>query len=346
MDRLRTVLGFALIGLALGNSFLIARSAQAADTKPGEDFTCESDASGKHFACRKIEPGDSGEVFQRVLTTPDADVPVAPDKPVGEVPAYSQSQSARDVPNYLRTAPAQKSPAAARPVETTRPAPSAVAKSTEDANTPSQSNDWVRTPAPPPRGTTAEVQTANAQSTRQSTPEPVSVPQRAAPIAATPAPSPPPPAIATPAPLPAAVAPIVMRTAPPPRRVAETPPASHAVETPAPQPAPIAQAPRTPATPPLSSAEFRALDPGNYTLEIAHAPSRDDLLALAADLSLEGSVYLLHMRSGAEPWVLMWSDFSGIASARDARAQLPADARINSGWPRRIGPLQGALSND
>jgi septal ring-binding cell division protein DamX len=45
-------------------------------------------------------------------------------------------------------------------------------------------------------------------------------------------------------------------------------------------------------------------------------------------------------RDGTDWWLLVWGHFGDIESARAARSDLPADAAVNAGWPRRIAPLQ------
>jgi septal ring-binding cell division protein DamX len=40
---------------------------------------------------------------------------------------------------------------------------------------------------------------------------------------------------------------------------------------------------------------------------------------------------------------LCWSDFENLDAARAARASLPADAPVASGWPRRISLLQSEI---
>lgn len=96
----------------------------------------------------------------------------------------------------------------------------------------------------------------------------------------------------------------------------------------------------------LGGNDFAALDGSRFTLEIANAPSAAPLHALAARLALDGAVYLIHLRSpDADRWLLTWSDHATQAQARAARALVPADAAINSGWPRRVAPLQRELAS-
>ncbi|MBN8482657.1 MAG: hypothetical protein J0L88_13825, partial [Xanthomonadales bacterium] len=103
------------------------------------------------------------------------------------------------------------------------------------------------------------------------------------------------------------------------------------------------------ATPPAprasGPAEFRRLAALRYTLEIARADRAsafDALLGAVGDVG--GTFYVLALRNPTgTSYSLVWNDFSSIEDARAARARLPADVAITSGWPRRIGPLQAEL---
>ena len=77
-------------------------------------------------------------------------------------------------------------------------------------------------------------------------------------------------------------------------------------------------------------------------MEIAHSANRAEIAALHANLHLPlGELYELHlMRDGGDWWLLVWGHFADIESARAARSDLPADAAVNAGWPRRVAPLQ------
>ena len=94
----------------------------------------------------------------------------------------------------------------------------------------------------------------------------------------------------------------------------------------------------------LDGAAFRELDGSHYTLELANAKSPDSLRDLAARLQLVGAVYLIHLRSPeSDRWLLTWANYPSQSEARSARQLVPADTDINSGWPRRIAPLQKEL---
>ena len=165
--------------------------------------------------------------------------------------------------------------------------------------------------------------------------------------APTPAPPEPTPA-AVPASAPAAVP---APTAPPVARAPAPEPITPAPEPTAPAPAPTAVAePPAPVSPsassnagaPLGNRGFLALPASSYIVEIAHSANRADLAALHASLHLpRGELYELHLtRDGGDWWLLVWGPFSDIESARAARSDVPADAAVNAGWPRRIAPLQ------
>ena len=139
------------------------------------------------------------------------------------------------------------------------------------------------------------------------------------------------PVVATPQPLP------VETATSPPTAVATT---TSAVEV---EPHPVA-APAAAPVALLDGAAFHALDGSHYTLELANARSPDSLRELAARLQLPGAVYLIHLRSPeSDRWLLTWADHASQPEARSARQLVPADATINSGWPRRIAPLQNEL---
>jgi septal ring-binding cell division protein DamX len=156
------------------------------------------------------------------------------------------------------------------------------------------------------------------------------------------------PAVENPAPV-AATAPTPAAAAAP----VAPPPAPAAPPTPEPPPpvatpAPSAAEPPPPATiattttGALGNREFLALPASSYIVEIAHSANRADIAALHASLHLPlGELYELHLtRDGGDWWLLVWGHFGDIDSARAARSDLPADAAVNAGWPRRIAPLQ------
>ena len=105
--------------------------------------------------------------------------------------------------------------------------------------------------------------------------------------------------------------------------------------TPAPAPAKA-----TPGT--RGNREFLALPASDYVIELAHSANAADFAALRGSLQLtRGQLYELHLRrDSGDWWLLVWASFDSVDAARAARAELPADATINAGWPRRVGVLQ------
>ncbi|MEO8011190.1 MAG: hypothetical protein ABI650_06055 [Dokdonella sp.] len=151
----------------------------------------------------------------------------------------------------------------------------------------------------------------------------------------------------------------------PQREPMSEPVAEPAVDTPTPRAVaePASMATSATSTPPASRAEtptrmpdsdsqtrddssaFAHLPAGRYSIEIARARAASELAAVTVALDdAEGRVYLIRLRGSNGPtYSVMWSDFATIDAAREARATLPADLAITSGWPRRIGPLQAEL---
>ena len=173
-------------------------------------------------------------------------------------------------------------------------------------------------PAPTPAAPTEPTPAAMPTSAPAAAPAPTPAPAPTAPPVA------PPPQPVTPAPQPPAPAP-----APTPTAVAEPP-------------APVSPSASSNAGALLDNREFLALPASSYIVEIAHSAKRADLAALHASLHLPlGELYELHLtRDGGDWWLLVWGPFSDIESARAARSDVPADAAVNAGWPRRIAPLQ------
>lgn len=88
-----------------------------------------------------------------------------------------------------------------------------------------------------------------------------------------------------------------------------------------------------------------ALPGAHYTLVLDSARSTSELNALIAALeNLPGKLYLVGLNMPDGRWYsLCWSAFDSLEAARAARADLPADAPIASGWPRRISLLQSEI---
>jgi len=79
-----------------------------------------------------------------------------------------------------------------------------------------------------------------------------------------------------------------------------------------------------------------------YVIELAHSTRKAELATLRDSLGLtHGELYELHLRrEGDDWWLLVWGTFDSVESARSARNEVPSDAAINAGWPRRVGVLQ------
>ncbi len=122
-----------------------------------------------------------------------------------------------------------------------------------------------------------------------------------------------------------------------PTTAVETAPASARAAT-ALAPAPLKSAPGAA----RGNREFLALPESDYVVELAHSANVADFAALRASLQLtRGQLYQLRLRrDNGDWWLLVWASFDSVDAARAARADLPADAAINAGWPRRIGVLQ------
>lgn len=226
-------------------------------------------------------------------------------------PVVSEPVAANDpAPAPEPTAPAEvasvdEPPAAAEPAEVAESTPPE-AEVVVDRQSESQPEPESQPPAPEPR--------------RDSMPEPEAVDAEAS--AAIVAPD-------------AAVAP-----AEPAAAIAPT------VEPASAEPEPAAPAPlRGPEAQPLDAGAFLALPGGDYTVQLAHARTREGFAPLLASLGLDpASAYALPFdRDGVRWWMLAWSSFPDAASARAAFSRLPRDAGANVGYPRRIALIQAEL---
>lgn len=93
--------------------------------------------------------------------------------------------------------------------------------------------------------------------------------------------------------------------------------------------------------------DFSKLSTDRYTVELAHADHRAELITLIDQLNLNSAdIYCLRFAGmqGAY-WLLAWGEYESIPAARTALASLSHKATLNAGWPRRIGPLQTELKH-
>ena len=94
------------------------------------------------------------------------------------------------------------------------------------------------------------------------------------------------------------------------------------------------------------SRAFAALPGSHYTLVLTSVRHPARLEALIATMQASpGPLYLLKLAMPDGAWYsLCWSEFDNLDAARAARARLPTDAALTSGWPRRIGLLQAEIA--
>lgn len=288
--------------------------------EPGHDRICTASADGQTFECRdkataaidtpQAKPAEPATVAEKSRTASAA----PKQSPTATTAASSAPKpAANKLPNYLMQNPSPAQPE--RDVEL-RPAvvrqPTSIEPRAGNAQAAAASASTAETHAL----STQPADTRPALSTE----EVAAHPQQAA---AAPAPAPHPSA--------APIAPVrdVPRAMPEPEPRAASP---------------TVLRPEITGLPGASA--FLALPESHYTLVLASvrdASALDDLIkALEAQA---GQLYLLKLRMPDGDWYsLCWSDFADLDGARAARASLPADAPISSGWPRRIGLLQKEIA--
>ncbi len=321
---------FAIVGA----SFAIALACAVSNAAEQPKVVCESDASGAAMNCRDAWPGEDATSFRRVAPTPSVPTGAvaAPTRPMLARP--QREASAAPAPAYLRAGNADQQGTPTVPaIPSTAIDEQAVKVASPMSGQPAAASDSAVKTTPP------ETVVAKTEQVRETATAPAAAPASVAErVAAEPT------AHAAAAPMPApktADSPVATTTSEP-----ATPPASISVPKKAPPPVVVAQ---TPSPPPAAVAllggdAFRAIDGSHYTLELANAISPQPLRDLAARLQLAGAVYLVHLRSPeSDRWLLTWADHASQAEARSARSMVPADSAINSGWPRRIAPLQKEL---
>ena len=277
--------------------------------EPGHERICTPSADGQTFECRDKAGGQPEASPVKPAAAVAAPVRAAESVPPAAAPAASK------LPNYL-----MQNPSATEPVHVVE-APAEVAPAASVIET-AATDDPARAVAP------AQASPAAAAPIH--------------PVASVPAPDIEAAASAkTPAP---AVAPE------PAAQASPAIPATIALDAPAPAPAEPRLA--SPASAPATSRDvadagaFRALPGSHYTLVLASVrdPAALDEL-IQAFAAQPGQLYLLKLGMPDGDWYsLCWSDFANLDAARAARASLPAEAPIRSGWPRRIDLLQKEIA--
>ena len=315
---LHVVFWFALLG-----------SAQAFE--PGSERICTPTADGKSFECRD-KGADPDKATRPAESEPTAPLPATATAAAAEVdpPTTSAaatttaSPAATRLPNYLMQSPGTTPPASgtaaaepARPVQAAAPTreipPASAVDAPLDAPARAESRPAAKAPAPAPQ------------------PD-IDAPSRAA-------------ADEVAEPIVAASQPAPAAQRQPDSAPAPGQPARPAVEADAASQDAASSVP-TARRSPAGADAFGRLPASSYTLVLASArnPAELDALIPALD-ALSGQLYLLRLNMPDGEWYsLCWSDFIDLDAARAARAGLPVDAAITSGWPRRIGLLQNELA--
>ncbi|MFZ2236980.1 MAG: hypothetical protein WAV67_11465 [Dokdonella sp.] len=297
---------------------------------------CESDASGAAMNCRDAWPGEDAASFRRVAPTPSVPTgsAAAPTRPMLAPP--QREAIAAPAPTYLRADGADQQPTQTVPaVPSTAIADQTMKATSPTSGQPAAASGSIAKLTPPPETVIAKTKEVreplNATATAAA---PTHVLERVAAEPVTPAETLPAPKLVD--------TPVATTPSKP-----AVPSIAMSVVTEAPQPVDLAPPPSPPAPAAvalLDGAAFRALDSRHFTLELANAKAPEPLRELAARLHLAGAVYLVHLRSPeSDRWLLTWADYASQSEARSARSMVPADSAINSGWPRRIAPLQNEL---
>ena len=125
-----------------------------------------------------------------------------------------------------------------------------------------------------------------------------------------------------------------------------------AAESPTEDAATTANEPTAPAPMPrdgvLGADQFARLPGAHYTVVLASVRDPATLGTLIAAMAdRPGALYLLKLGMPDGDWYsLCWSEFDDVDAARAARVQLPDEASLSSGWPRRIGLLQAEIARE
>lgn len=288
-------------------------SAQAFE--PGTDRVCTASADGQQFECHdKSDVAAPPAAARPTKSRPAATAPANPAPVASTASAEPVAPRVSDVPNYLLQAPR-----ASQPVPSANAA-EAAAPTSSTAAVDSAPVRELPTAVEKPVAATTSIATAAAPAKAdrtESTPIEQESAARSAMTSAT-----------------SAASPVTIEQAP---------------KTPAAQAAPAIATPT--AAPPRTTniadaGNFLDLPASHYTLVLASVRNARALDALSLALeSLPGQLYLLRLDMPDGDWYsLCWSHFEDIDAARGARASLPVDAAITSGWPRKIGLLQKEIA--
>ena len=292
----------------------VLASASAAAFEPGTRRVCTPSADGQRFECHDKDAGDAPLTPAPVATTPPA-TPAVTSAPNAPATTPLDTAAPRSTPAAPPTPPARTSSGTRAlpnyllqsPARGTPPAEPVATEAARDV----AAKPAVREPDAAPVATRSAPAAARTDADARAAD--ARAPERASATAE-----------------PARVEPVA------PRQRAEAP-----VVAAAPPAAPATSA-RVNAD---GAAEFRRLSPSRFTVELAKAQQPGAFSALIAALGdVDGTLYVIGLSApGQRTWHLLWSDFDTIETARAARAGLPANVAITSGWPRRIGPLQAEL---
>lgn len=292
----------------------LALAAQAFE--PGTAHVCTPSADGQTFECHDNAAAAAPESKPKAAEPSPATHTMAPADTPAE-PAASAAPT-RKLPNYLMQNPSvepSSSPSASTPVETVAPIEPV--------------NDTEATPAP---STESEASVASSvESTPPQTPAPATVATPSASASEQVVAEAQPQTITATAPAAIAEKPKLEQESAVVEQTAEPPVETHA---------------NPPGVGVSGTSEFLSLPASHYTLVLASVRNAAALDALILSLqNLPGRLYLLKLGMPDGDWYsLCWSDFADLDAARAARASLPVDAAITSGWPRRIGLLQNELA--
>ena len=294
----------SLIAVALAAALPLAQAFE-----PGHERICTPSADRQTFECRDKASGQPEASPVKPAAAVAAPVRAAESVPPAAAPEVSK------LPNYLMQNPSAAEPARVAEVaaEVTPPS-SALETATVDEHARSLAPAHVPPAATAPIKPVASVPAADIEAAASAQ-------------ASTPA---------------AAPEPAARASAATPATLAQD---AHAPPPAAPRLASAASAPAANRDVAGASA-FRVLLASHYTLVLASERDAHALDELIRSFEAQpGQLYLLKLGMPDGDWYsLCWSDFADLEAARAARATLPADAPIRSGWPRRIDLLQKELA--